>query len=263
MSRSSRKNPASFSFCFENACLMRRICFLSLSILIPFFLFACVPADPEYRQRVLENFQDTGFISREFFQILVKVPLPAKDAGIKELRTQCRKIAETKRDEIAVSILLKEIRSNDRLYAGVMPDLSSSSSPALPSQITSTTSASTAPGSIAVSGSATNATGTNPTANQNQSSTSGAASATSSSSLIPDPKSAAKDQEKAKLLAQDVLVYRGAFAWFLNSMFLFREDYNDPANCTFIYRNIQKDLYANVIRKGLKPISKEEVSEAP
>ncbi|EMM79540.1 hypothetical protein LEP1GSC037_5270 [Leptospira interrogans str. 2006001854] len=46
-------------------------------------------------------------------------------------------------------------------------------------------------------------------------------------------------------------------------MFLFREDYTDATNCTFIYRNIQQDLYANVIRKGLKPISKEEVSEAP
>ncbi|PJZ59226.1 hypothetical protein CH367_04190 [Leptospira barantonii] len=260
MSRSSRKNPASFSVSFENACLMRRICFLSLSILIPFFLFACVPADPEYRQRVLENFKDTGFISREFFQILIKVPLPAKDAGIKELRTQCRKIAETKRDEIAVSILLREIRSNERIYGGAIPaDLSSSSAPALPSQITSTTTASTAPGSIAVSGSATNTTGTNQAANQNTAS----GAATASTSLIPDPKVTEKDKEKAKLLAQDVLVYRGAFAWFLNSMFLFREDYTDPANCTFIYRNIQKDLYANVIRKGLKPISKEEVSEAP
>lgn len=243
---------------------MRRICFLSLSILIPFFLFTCVPADPEYRQKVLENFKDTGFISREFFQILVKVPLPAKDAGIQELRTQCRKIAETKRDEIAVSILLREIRENDRIFRGTIPpDLSSSSSPALPSQITSTTTASTAPGSIAVSGSATNTTGTNPGTNQNQNASTGTSSSTSASSLIPDPKTAEKDKAKAKLLAQDVLVYRGAFAWFLNSMFLFREDYTDPANCTFIYRNIQKDLYANVIRKGLKPISKEEVSEAP
>ncbi|EQA72641.1 hypothetical protein LEP1GSC059_1363 [Leptospira noguchii serovar Panama str. CZ214] len=234
---------------------MRRIYFLFLSISILTFHSVCVPADPEYRQKVLENIKDTGFISREFFQILVKVPLPAKDMGIKELRDQCRKIAETKRDEMAVSILLKEIRGNELIFSGPLPpDLTSSLPPALPGQITTTTAV---PGSIAVSGSAV---GTNPTTNPNQS-TNQTASTTNTTTSIPDPKAAEKNKEKQ--LNQDILVYRGAFAWFLNSMFLFREDYTDPTNCTFIYRNIQKDLYANVIRKGLKPISKEEVPEAP
>lgn len=236
---------------------MRRIYFLFLSISILTFHSVCVPADPEYRQKVLENIKDTGFISREFFQILVKVPLPAKDMGIKELRNQCRKIAETKRDEMAVSILLKEIRGNELIFSGPLPpDLTSSLPPSLPGQITTTTAASSAvPGSIAVSG---NAVGTNPTTNPNQT-----ASTTNTTTSIPDPKAAEKNKEKEKQLNQDILVYRGAFAWFLNTMFLFREDYTDSANCTFIYRNIQKDLYANVIRKGLKPISKEEVPEAP
>lgn len=239
---------------------MRRLRFGILEISIVFFLFSCVPADPEYRQKVLENVRDTGFISREFFQILVKVPLPAKDAGIKELRTQCRKIAETKRDEIAVSILIREIRENDRIYGGAIPaDLSSSSAPALPSQISSTTSAaSTTPGGIAVSGSSSSTAGSNQSATNDPNS-----SQTRTASSIPDPQAEKKDKEKAKQLAQDVLAYRGAFAWFLNSMFLFREDYTDSANCTFIYRNIQKDLYANVIRKGIQPISKEETPEAP
>ncbi|EMO29466.1 hypothetical protein LEP1GSC170_2584 [Leptospira interrogans serovar Bataviae str. HAI135] len=257
MSRKFPENPASFSEGFKYVCLMRRIYLLFLSISILTFHSVCVPADPEYRQKVLENIKDTGFISREFFQILVKVPLPAKDMGIKELRNQCRKIAETKRDEMAVSILLKEIRGNELIFSGPLPpDLTSSLPPALPGQITTTTAASSAvPGSIAVSG---NAVGTNPTTNPNQT-----ASTTNTTTSIPDPKAAEKNKEKEKQLNQDILVYRGAFAWFLNTMFLFREDYTDSANCTFIYRNIQKDLYANVIRKGLKPISKEEVPEAP
>ncbi|WP_061249257.1 hypothetical protein [Leptospira alstonii] len=235
---------------------MRRIWFLFLSIPISFFHLVCVPADPEYRQKVLENVRDTGFISREFFQILVKVPLPAKDAGIKELRNQCRKIAETKRDEIAVSILLQEIRANEGIFRGSLPpDLTSSSPPALPGQISNTTSASSVPGSIAVSGT-TNTMTSNQPANANPTS--------ATTPLTPNTRMTEKDKEKKeKLLTQDILVYRGAFAWFLNSLFLFREDYTDTANCTFIYRNIQKDLYANVIARGFKPISKEEAPEVP
>ncbi|EMJ93505.1 hypothetical protein [Leptospira alstonii] len=235
---------------------MRRICFLFLSIPISFLHFVCVPADPEYRQKVLENVRDTGFISREFFQILVKVPLPAKDAGIKELRSQCRKIAETKRDEIAVSILLQEIRANEGIFRGRLPpDLTSSSPPALPGQISNTTSASSVPGSIAVSGT-TNTMTSNQPANANPTS--------ATTPLTPDSRMTEKDKEKKeKLLTQDILVYRGAFAWFLNSLFLFREDYTDAANCTFIYRNIQKDLYSNVIARGFKPVSKEEAPEVP
>ncbi|ABJ76849.1 hypothetical protein [Leptospira borgpetersenii] len=230
---------------------MRRICFLFLSI--PCFHFVCVPADPEYREKVLENVRDTGFISREFFQILVKVPLPIKDAGIRELRNQCRKIAETKRDEIAVSILLTEIRENERIFNGALPpDLISSLPLPLPGQITNTTSVSTTPpGSIAVSG---GSSGINQQTNTNQSPT---------TTMSTDPKAAERNKEKEKLLTQYILVYRGAFAWFLNSLFLFREDYTDTSNCTFIYRNIQKDLYSNVISKGLKPISKEEIPEVP
>ncbi|EKO33831.1 hypothetical protein LEP1GSC163_2924 [Leptospira santarosai str. CBC379] len=228
---------------------MRRIRFLFLSIPILCFHSVCVPADPEYREKVLENVRDTGFISREFFQILVKVPLPVKDAGVRELRNQCRKIAETKRDEIAVSILLTEIRANEQITKGtLLPDLTSSLPPPLPGQITNTTSVSTAPGSIAVSG------GTNQQTNTNQGSTPPTPS---------DPKEMEKNKEKEQLLNQDVLVYRGAFAWFLNSLFLFREDYTDPSNCTFIYRNIQKDLYSNVIAKGFKSVSKEKIPEAP
>ncbi|ONF94346.1 hypothetical protein [Leptospira santarosai] len=228
---------------------MRRIRFLFLSIPILCFHSVCVPADPEYREKVLENVRDTGFISREFFQILVKVPLPVKDAGVRELRNQCRKIAETKRDEIAVSILLTEIRANEQITKGaLLPDLTSSLPLPLPGQITNTTSVSTAPGSIAVSG------GTNQQTNTNQGSTTPTPS---------DPKEMEKNKEKEQLLNQDVLVYRGAFAWFLNSLFLFREDYTDPSNCTFIYRNIQKDLYSNVIAKGFKSVSKEKIPEAP
>ncbi|WP_241686749.1 hypothetical protein [Leptospira stimsonii] len=229
--------------------------FLGIAIL---FFFSCVPADPEYRQKVLENVRDTGFISREFFQILVKVPLPSKDVGIQELRNQCRKIAETKRDEMAVSILITEIRESDRLFGVIKPDLASNNTnPALPTQITNTTSVSSTPGGVAVSGTSTNTTTTQ------SSNPYGPSTGASTTSAIPDPKAAEREKEKAKRLSQDVLVYRGAFAWFLNSMFLFREDYSDPANCTFIYRNIQKDLYANVIRKGIQPISKKETPEAP
>ncbi|XDD51205.1 hypothetical protein AB3N59_05380 [Leptospira sp. WS92.C1] len=262
MSRSSRKNPASFYSGFVNDCLMQAMRILVSAIFILSFFPFCVPADPEYRQKVLENVKDTGFISREFFQILVKVPLPIKDAGIQELRNQCRKIAETKRDEIAVAILLTEIRENNRLFDRLKADPGKYTGPTLPPQVSSVVAGiatTTAPGAAALS--TGNMTTTPQTANPYSANT-GTATSTSES-LIPDPKAIQKEKEKAKRLNQDALIYRGAFTWFLNSLFLFREDYTDPSNCTFIYRNIQKDLYANVIRKGIQPIAKQEVPEAP
>ncbi|PKA03720.1 hypothetical protein [Leptospira ellisii] len=266
MSRSSRKNPASFSRSSGNDCLMR----VTYAILTATFFLCgfCVPADPEYRQKVLENVKDTGFISREFFQILVKVPLPSKDAGILELRNQCRKIAETKRDEIAVSILLTTIRESDFLFAPLRANPGTYTGPTLPPQIASAAAMTSAPGGMALStGTVSNtATATTQTATANNASAnpSSAGSGTNANLGNLDVQAAAKSKEKAaKQLSQDALVYRGAFSWFLNSMFLFREDYSDPANCTFIYRNIQKDLYANVIRKGIQPLSKQEDPEAP
>nr|WP_246057598.1 hypothetical protein [Leptospira gomenensis] len=231
-----------------------------------FFLCGfCVPADPEYRQKVLENVKDTGFISREFFQILVKVPLPSKDAGILELRKQCRKIAETKRDEIAVSILLTTIRESDFLFSPLRANPGSYSGPTLPPQIASAGAITSAPGGMALStGTVSNTTTTTTQTATTNNATSYSTGSVGTPNVQTDVQANAKSKEKAaKQLSQDALVYRGAFSWFLNSLFLFREDYSDPVNCTFIYRNIQKDLYANVIRKGIQPLSKQETPEAP
>ncbi|NUM42937.1 MAG: hypothetical protein HUU45_15070, partial [Leptospiraceae bacterium] len=39
---------------------------------------------------------------------------------------------------------------------------------------------------------------------------------------------------------------RGEFYPFLESMFLYREDYSKPEKCTFVYRIIEDGLYEKI-----------------
>ena len=52
-----------------------------------------------------------------------------------------------------------------------------------------------------------------------------------------------------KISANDVLIFRKQFAWFLDSMVLYMEDYTDPKKCVFVFRKIERKLYEKVIRK--------------
>ena len=58
------------------------ICFYF--ILLCFYF--CKPADPNYRTKPLQNTEYTGFISREFFQAVVEVPLTKEELTILEER---------------------------------------------------------------------------------------------------------------------------------------------------------------------------------
>lgn len=53
--------------------------------------------------------------------------------------------------------------------------------------------------------------------------------------------------DKSRFLIQsNSNLNRGVFGWFLDDMFLYLEDYSNPYKCTFIYRNITKDLFTKV-----------------
>jgi hypothetical protein len=81
-----------------------------------FFLFLlfsfCKPADPNYRSKPLQNTDYTGFISRNFFQAVVEVPLTKEELTILEERKSCQREALKKRDGI-VLLLLKKIAMED------------------------------------------------------------------------------------------------------------------------------------------------------
>lgn len=83
-------------------------------------IIGCTPVDPDFRVKPLRNSDYTGFISREFFQVVVEVDLQEMDGSIEKLREECQKESLVKRDKLALPIL-REVASanpkNRRLYA--------------------------------------------------------------------------------------------------------------------------------------------------
>ncbi len=59
-----------------------------------------------------------------------------------------------------------------------------------------------------------------------------------------------------KSIIKEYQVSRGEFSWFLDSMFIFLEDYSSRDKCTFVYRLLQEDLYAKV--EGTKLVLPDE-----
>lgn len=60
---------------------------------------------------------------------------------------------------------------------------------------------------------------------------------------------------------ENILLFRSNFAWFLDSMKLFIEDYSQEDKCIFIFRKIETDLYKKVASVKL-PI-KDKISAPP
>ncbi len=142
---------------------------------IIFFISNCSVSDPNYLKKTLLNVSHTGFISRDFFQVVIEIPIVTNELTILKEREWCAQKALQERDRVTIPILR----------------------------------------SIAARSSK----------NKNKELTS-----------IRSYKSFSKNFQTS----------RGEFSWFLDSMFLFQEDYTSRSTCKFIYRNIQDDLYARV-----------------
>lgn len=84
----------------------KQICFTAI------FLLNCQITDPNYKLRNFENEDYTGFISRDFFQVVVEVPLEITDKSILQQREICKLQAIQKRNEITLPILRKIASSN-------------------------------------------------------------------------------------------------------------------------------------------------------
>ncbi|HMV46070.1 MAG TPA: hypothetical protein PKD50_26350, partial [Leptospiraceae bacterium] len=185
--------------------------------------FNCKPADPNYRTKPLLNTEYTGFISRNFFQAVVEVPITKEELTILEERKSCLKDAIRKRDTIVLPLLKKiamEDKWNDKERSLEKDRLSDSEKYKEKSEELKR--------------------------NENAKS--------SEEASIFDKKKTDPVQSK------NPLMNRGEFSWFLDSMFLYKEDYSNPEKCSFVFRNIQDKLYEKVEKTKLSIIGEDRVN---
>ncbi|BDA78359.1 hypothetical protein LPTSP3_g12890 [Leptospira kobayashii] len=200
---------------------------MNRKLLILSFFFSCSgfqPADKLLVERALQNETDIGFISREFFQMKVEIPYSSLEAPKKTKREECKTKAFLKREELSMPFLLQVHRDKYRFGEGI-EDYSKTrvgQMRALKQQKDAQASASPIPG-LAVGN--TNTALPNQTQNQNQAAT---------VPLLSAP------------LPQGTKPYTQNFAWFFDSLHLYKEDYSDRSKCAFLFRNIQEKLYAKV-----------------
>ncbi len=139
------------------------------------WFYNCTVSDPNYLKKTLSNVSHTGFISRDFFQVVVEIPILTNELTILKEREWCTQKALQERDRVTIPLL--------RSIAGASLK------------------------------------------NKNKEFTS-----------IRSYKSFSKNFQTS----------RGEFSWFLDSMFIFQEDYSSRDKCKFVYRNIQDNLYTKV-----------------
>ncbi|TGK06551.1 hypothetical protein EHO60_14910 [Leptospira fletcheri] len=214
-----------------------------MTVLIPLCLLFCEPADPEFRRKAWDNVTDTGFISREYFQAVVTVPMPNQEKPLLELREECKARALRKRDEISVPILATQLREEKRYLQGTAgrTPVPSYIPPAQHPQVGVT--------GVAVSpGAATASLTPNQPAQSTATSPQSQQQPTSNPSDTTTKENASRKKEAVNA---DFLAYRAAFSWFFEGFFLYREDYSDPKNCTFVYRIVQANLLKRILESPI------------
>jgi hypothetical protein len=199
-----------------------------MNSILKYFLFIliysiiiCRPADPNFRIKPLRNQEYTGFISREFFQVVVEVPVTKQELTILEERDYCKKEATLKRDKTVLkllkSIVIQEtVNKNKRIRENEEEEIRGE-------KLTKADK-----GKIIL--------------NKENANTVGKVD----SSLI-NPK--------------NLDLNKGEFSWFLDELFIHKEDYSDPDKCIYIYRNIKKGLFEKVAKTELANVGEEPLPE--
>ncbi|MCB1180008.1 MAG: hypothetical protein KDK36_20690, partial [Leptospiraceae bacterium] len=170
-----------------------------------FFLFNliisnCYPADPNFKIKPLKNTSYSGFISRDFFQVVVEVRSPDKELTIGQERNYCKEKSLIERDKKTIPLLVKEASMetpNEKRFRYDEKYKKESS-------------------------------GLN--------------------TFVHEDPGWRESNENYLEDSLNFSLSRGEFAWFLDSMFIYREDYSEAGKCKFIYRNIQENLYEKVAK---------------
>ncbi|MDF3820227.1 hypothetical protein P3G55_09965 [Leptospira sp. 96542] len=187
------------------------------------------PADPSFVERALQNETDMGFISREFFQILVEIPVSSKEISGTEKREDCKKKAYILREKTALPFLLDVQRGKYQFASGFSAYAKSGEgkdrfkSNSTPSQ---TTGANT----------------TQPSGVQNTISPMGSTTPSNTQSGTTTDGKENLDKVSGKSV-NNGLEYSHNFGWFFDNLKIYKEDYSNKRKCTFLFRNIQSNLY--------------------
>jgi hypothetical protein len=162
----------------------------------------CGTSDERSIAKTLRNESHNGFVSREFFQVIVESKYPTNSLSILEKRKQCREDSEKKRD-IKTLIMLKNALEQEKLQAiqkiAVVPSRLSSLDVTYSPKV----------------------------------------------SLLESDSEFTPEMEKK--FKSEVALLLGPFQWFLDGLFLYKEDYSEKDKCNFIYRNISKNLYEKTV----------------
>ena len=215
--------------------MVRKLLILTLFSSCRFFTIA----DPNYVERALQNETDEGFISREFFQIKVEIPVTYREISGRERREDCKKRAFVEREMFALPHLLKIQRQKHRFGEGI-----DSYSLSLEGKDRQTRLVNNAPQFPATTGMGTTATTTQSTSSQSP-------LGMSTNQTTNDPNALTKPKQNLDEVRGNPQKEKGHenlhnFAWFFEGLVLYKEDYSDPTKCAFLFRNIQPKLMERV-----------------
>lgn len=78
----------------------------------------CSISDPKYREKILLNTEYTGFITRDFYQVIIEINVSNADTSITRDREDCQKKSLRERDRIVVNQLRNLSIENDSNQKG-------------------------------------------------------------------------------------------------------------------------------------------------
>ncbi|PJZ46147.1 hypothetical protein [Leptospira brenneri] len=201
-------------------------------------------ADPNYVERALLNETDEGFISREFFQIKVEIPVTYKELSGVERREDCKRRAFVERERLTLPYLVKIQRQKHKFGEGFNEYAKSlegkdretrllSNAPQNPTAATSgTTTTTTTPGST--------------TTLPSQLTTQGQIATNSLQTQQGSGQNLGEVRGNPQEPKENMIENTHNFGWFFEGLTLYKEDYTDRTKCAFLFRNIQPKLMERV-----------------
>lgn len=218
-----------------------------INIVNIFFIISCSfikPSDPNFRAKAFYNEQHSGFIAKDFFQVRVVTHLTVKEIPLLEKRNDCKRRSYALRNELAVPLLITELKEmdSDRLKGiNRIRKMYAPKDQQTNNQLSSTS-------SFPPSTSVPNPLVPLSQAQQNRSQQD-IPSITNAQNL---PTEDMEYETKSEALFKPRMEYlQSEFAWLLDEMVLFKEDYSEKEKCIFIYRAAKKGLYDKLERTNL------------
>ncbi|TGL37729.1 hypothetical protein [Leptospira perdikensis] len=220
--------------------MVRKLLILSLFCSCRLFTIA----DPNYVERALMNETDEGFISREFFQIKVEIPVTYKELSGTERRDDCKRKAFVERENLSLPFLLKIQRQKHQFGEGFSEYFQS-----LEGKDRNTRLLANSPQNAAGTGSgiqtnpAQSSTTTQSQGSQQSSQGQTTTNASQTQTSGQNPGATPGNPQGNK---ENTIEMMHNFAWFFDGLKLYKEDYTDRTKCAFLFRNIQPKLMERV-----------------